>query len=665
MRRLICFAISLLTSLTIRAASPQLPSQGKVDFIRQSMNGLTGEKKLKAYENLVNETEWSGEVNTVLSICDEWIQYAQKEGNLAYEEAGRNKRLTLIYNSEDWLRLEKEAREQKDWMEKHELWDSFYKAWRDIIESCSYTSRTQTALREAEQMQEYAQKQDNTLGRALAYEQIGVIYDNIDHHQSVKALDRSIRLMKEIPDIAKNELLSAYFYMAQELDQIKDYPRELSVCKEWRQHLEHIKTLEKPGLGKMDVYDMEQHLWYASALIGCDSLAAAAKELASCEQISEQIKDPYLIYQMQVHQARLAMKQGDIKKAVAYTDLYAPMMDLDWWPMAQRQRGEALLAVGRDREAALLYQKMYFHKDSTFSKDVRMQLDELNTLFQVDELRMKGQLERSRFVILIIGLLMLVLLLFMYLRHRAAKRLAQKNQELMVANARAEESSKMKTNFIQQISHEFRTPLNVLNGFTQILTAPNMVLQADEKADIQKRISESTERITGLVNKMLELSDANSRQVIERNDNIPALVIATQAAEQAGIEQDAKIKIKFNMQTDAQAETIVHTNLRSATRALTLLLDNARKFTKEGEVRLAIRQQPGTIDFIVEDTGIGVPAQEAEHIFDEFVQLDEYYDGTGIGLTVARSIARRLGGDIRLDTSYTGGARFVMSLPKE
>ena len=266
-------------------------------------------------------------------------------------------------------------------------------------------------------------------------------------------------------------------------------------------------------------------------------------------------------------------------------------------------------------------------------------------------------------MILIIGLLMLVLLLFMYFRHRAAKRLAQKNQELMIANARAEESSKMKTNFIQQISHEFRTPLNILNGFTQVLTAPDMVLQKEEKADIQQRISESTERITSLVNKMLELSDANSQRVIDRSDSIAALVIASQAAENAGIQQDAHIK--FTLQTDAQAETVVRTNLRSATRALTLLLDNARKFTKEGEVRLAIQKQPATIDFIVEDTGIGVPAQEAEHIFDEFVQLDEYYDGTGIGLTVARSIARRLGGDIRLDTSYSGGARFVMSLPKE
>ena len=60
---------------------------------------------------------------------------------------------------------------------------------------------------------------------------------------------------------------------------------------------------------------------------------------------------------------------------------------------------------------------------------------------------------------------------------------------------------------------------------------------------------------------------------------------------------------------------------------------------------------------------IGVPPEEAEHIFEEFVQLDEYYNGTGIGLTVARSLVRRMGGEITLDTSYKTGARFVMELP--
>ena len=89
------------------------------------------------------------------------------------------------------------------------------------------------------------------------------------------------------------------------------------------------------------------------------------------------------------------------------------------------------------------------------------------------------------------------------------------------------------------------------------------------------------------------------------------------------------------------------------------------KFTKEGTVKLVVKTNPEFISFAVEDTGIGFPIYEAEHIFDEFVQLDEYYSGTGIGLAVARSIARRLSGDVMADTSYTSGARFIFILPNQ
>ncbi len=123
--------------------------------------------------------------------------------------------------------------------------------------------------------------------------------------------------------------------------------------------------------------------------------------------------------------------------------------------------------------------------------------------------------------------------------------------------------------------------------------------------------------------------------------------------------------------------------MQLATRALVFLLDNAMKFTHPAEAaggaasvkekaRVVLKVDTTTqpsgqqkVVFSVEDTGMGVPQEEAERIFEEFVQLDEYYDGTGIGLTVARSIARRLGGDIILDTDFTGGARFVLLLPME
>ena len=113
----------------------------------------------------------------------------------------------------------------------------------------------------------------------------------------------------------------------------------------------------------------------------------------------------------------------------------------------------------------------------------------------------------------------------------ANAQLEQKNEELTVANERAEESSRMKTNFIQQISHEIRTPLNILSGFTQVITMPDMELDDDTRQDINRQINENTNRITGLVNKMLELSDVNSRAVIEKNDYVLAIQIAAQAAE--------------------------------------------------------------------------------------------------------------------------------------
>jgi len=244
--------------------------------------------------------------------------------------------------------------------------------------------------------------------------------------------------------------------------------------------------------------------------------------------------------------------------------------------------------------------------------------------------------------------------------------LLEANQELIKANARAEESSKMKTNFIQQISHEIRTPLNILSGFTQLITSPDIELDKEELDNINKGIVENTERITRLVNKMLELSDASSCAVIGRNDAVPALQVAVEAIDAIGFANPQGFDFDFQFSPDAETVTL-QTDLRSAVRALTLILGNARKFVaKDRPLKIVLRLSvvDDKVEYSVEDNGIGVPPEESEHIFEEFVQLDEFYEGTGIGLTVARSIARRLGGDIVLDTTYSLGARFVFSLPK-
>jgi signal transduction histidine kinase len=269
---------------------------------------------------------------------------------------------------------------------------------------------------------------------------------------------------------------------------------------------------------------------------------------------------------------------------------------------------------------------------------------------------------------LLIFLTFLFLVIFSINRYLLSKR-------LQIANARAEESTRMKSDFIKQISHEIRTPLNILSGFTQILTSPQAKLTEEEKANASLQIMQSTDRITGLVNKMLELSDVNSQTVLERNDNITPLYIAEYAIMETGIAE--MLHISFQLKKGEGAEQSFNTNMRSVVRILELQLDNAIKFTQPAEghlkqaenhqkenVTLTVEATEDKVIFLIENTGITIPAKDAEHIFDEFVQLDEYYNGTGIGLTVARSLARRLGGDIVLDTTYKEGARFVTTLKR-
>ena len=334
---------------------------------------------------------------------------------------------------------------------------------------------------------------------------------------------------------------------------------------------------------------------------------------------------------------------------------------------------------GRKDQALRIAQRMAESVDSIGEYERKHNAAELAIIYETQEKEAKiaeqaSLLTQQRILVVLIALALLLLFFafFAYHKNKNAKQLTamneelkRKNEELTVANARAEESSRMKADFIQQISHEIRTPLNILNGFTQVITDQDSEqLSADEKKDIQQRITENSHRITDLVNKMLELSEASSQTVIQRTDHVVVGEIATQAVEDSSICQ--AVHIHFEQLFERVPATVpLVTNRRYAIRALTLLLDNAQKFTQKGTVRLIVRRQPEAMAFVVEDTGIGIPADQAEHVFEEFVQLDEYYDGTGIGLAVARSIARRLGGDITLDTTYTGGARFVMTLPVE
>ena len=183
--------------------------------------------------------------------------------------------------------------------------------------------------------------------------------------------------------------------------------------------------------------------------------------------------------------------------------------------------------------------------------------------------------------------------------------------------------------------------------------------------DIKKKLdfsAPSAQPIAQLANSILNLNDVGVDTAIEAEDNCQASDITAQAIRETGIDKIDYLKFNNRIAEEAQG-VMLFTNQSMATRVLANLLDNAMKFTTSGEVTLLTTSDGNNVEFIVEDTGTGIAADDAEKIFEPFTKLNSFFDGAGCGLTVARSIARRLNGDVKLDTEHKGGARFIFTLP--
>lgn len=175
----------------------------------------------------------------------------------------------------------------------------------------------------------------------------------------------------------------------------------------------------------------------------------------------------------------------------------------------------------------------------------------------------------------------------------------------------------------------------------------------------------SNAKLSALIGKISDMDDVEGQKTISRTDNILVSQVADEAIAASGVDNISYLKFEKEVDPVAAA-TMLSTNLVKAVRALTHLLENALKFTTEGSVTLkvAVDMEKMQAIYTVEDTGTGIEPAEQEHVFEPYVKLNQFFDGQGIGLAVARSIARRLDGDVVLDTTYAGpGSRFVLTLP--
>lgn len=261
------------------------------------------------------------------------------------------------------------------------------------------------------------------------------------------------------------------------------------------------------------------------------------------------------------------------------------------------------------------------------------------------------------------------LIIYIMGRRRLVRIIWDKNKKLQAALERAEESSHMKSAFINNMSHEIRTPLNAIGGFSSVLCQPGADLSEEEKKDIQERITYNVDLITTIVNEVLELSQSESEKSLRPDSDMSDVMINELCHKLLHSKaDDSNEGVETRFTTNVADDFTVRTYPSTVNRILTHLFDNAQKFTEKGHIELRCEYNKATseVRLIVEDTGVGINPEDRNRIFGRFEKAEgNFKEGIGLGLPICRRLASSIGGEITLDPEYINGCRFVLSIPKK
>lgn len=268
------------------------------------------------------------------------------------------------------------------------------------------------------------------------------------------------------------------------------------------------------------------------------------------------------------------------------------------------------------------------------------------------------KLESTRILIAVTFVAIVLLVIWIITLIRGRRQLKKANDEIAEAYQQTKKALEVKTAFMKSMKHEIRTPLNGIMGFSQLLSS---MYTADEQAHQMTEVIEKQSMLLAkIIDDILEIADADTVKPKIENCAIDEIVESSMATARQVANADVAFAYK-----PFSTGVVISTDSHILQTILVKVLDNAAKFTKQGSITVLTKQIEHGISFIVEDTGPGIPADKTETVFDQFTKLDEFSQGTGMGLTLCRTIIQKLNGKIFVDTSYSGGCRMIIEIPQQ
>lgn len=543
-------------------------------------------------------------------------------------------------------------------LDESQRYYTYFELERILIKSSLFRGEIRMAIAQSDQMYSKARALAYPFGNALALNAMGEVYSYTGRlREAGAAYEESLRLLDGMDgeDVHIRMLLV----------ELIDYNLRIRNVNGASRYLARLNLYPEDRLSPLEL--AMRHISNASCQLFKGDLKAASHCLVQIGQLEAQLI-PEIRQYLLIIDARYLVATGEHEAALtAYNDFlqteYA-RINHNIYKEALLEKADLLVKMGNKEEAYGQYGKVFSYIKTSFEKNYPKEIDRLCTRFQADQLAYQNERDRivsMRFYLagIIVSVLFLIFPLVLGWKKIFRLKRSQMRQEAM--KEKAVQAIQRKNMFLSNMSHEVRTPLNAIVGFSAVLTDEDESFDDESRREFSEIIKVNSFQLLKLINDILDFSDFENDNITFNIRTHDAVKLCNEVVETVMASRKLEVEMRFD--TDLSV-LMLDTDDARLRQVLINLLVNAAKFTEQGSIVLELKMaDAGTALFSVTDTGCGIPPEKQHLIFERFEKLNDFVQGSGLGLSICQLIVKYMNGKLWVDSGYTRGARFCFTHP--
>lgn len=543
-------------------------------------------------------------------------------------------------------------------LDESQRYYTYFELERILIKSSLFRGEIRMAIAQSDQMYSKARALAYPFGNALALNAMGEVYSYTGRlREAGAAYEESLRLLDGMDgeDVHIRMLLV----------ELIDYNLRIRNVNGASRYLARLNLYPEDRLSPLEL--AMRHISNASCQLFKGDLKAASHCLVQIGQLETQLI-PEIRQYLLIIDARYLVATGAHEAALtAYNDFlqteYA-RINHNIYKEALLEKADLLVKMGNKEEAYGQYGKVFSYIKTSFEKNYPKEIDRLCTRFQADQLAYQNERDRivsMRFYLagIIVSVLFLIFLLVLGWKKIFRLKRSQIRQEAM--KEKAVQAIQRKNMFLSNMSHEVRTPLNAIVGFSAVLTDEDESFDDESRREFSEIIKVNSFQLLKLINDILDFSDFENDNITFNIRTHDAVKLCNEVVETVMASRKLEVEMRFD--TDLSV-LMLDTDDARLRQVLINLLVNATKFTEQGSIVLELKMDDAdTALFSVTDTGCGIPPEKQHLIFERFEKLNDFVQGSGLGLSICQLIVKYMNGKLWVDSGYTRGARFCFTHP--